>query len=200
MEALSIILFSFICGALPFSVWLGKLFMKSDPRLYGDGNPGAYNVFRVGNNYVGILALLLDISKSAAPVGWAYHTKGIRGLPMFLIAIAPILGHAYSPFLKFRGGKAIAAAFGVWIGLTLWKASLPGVVAAIVGIAVLSPPGWSVMLAMTAILITLLGWLPDPLLISIWIAETLLLGWKHRSDFSKPPKLRLWVRKALQRG
>jgi glycerol-3-phosphate acyltransferase PlsY len=199
MEPFLAILFSFLCGTLPFSVWLGKLFLNRDVRLYGDGNPGASNVFRAGNNYVGLMALLLDISKSAAPVGWFYHNWGIRGVPMFLIAIAPILGHAYSPFLKFRGGKAIATAFGAWIGLTLWKASLPGVVAATVGIAIITPPGWSVMLALGVILITLLGWLPDPLLISVWAAQVMILGWKHREDLCQFPKIRPWIQKVFRR-
>ena len=200
MEFLPIILFSFFCGALPFSVWLGKLIVNRDIRLYGDGNPGATNVFRTGNNYVGLIALLLDISKSAAPVGWFYHNLENRGVAMFLIAIAPILGHAYSPFLKFRGGKAIAAAFGTWIGLTLWKASLPGVIAAIVGIVILTPPGWSVMLALGVILITVLGWLPDPLLISVWLAQVVILGWKHKADLRQAPKIRPWVKRAFRQG
>jgi glycerol-3-phosphate acyltransferase PlsY len=199
METFLAILFSFLCGALPFSVWLGKLFLNRDVRLYGDGNPGASNVFRSGNNYIGLVALFLDISKAAVPVGWFYNNWEIRGLPMFLIAIAPILGHAYSPFLKFRGGKAIATALGAWIGLTFWKASLPGVVAAIVGIAILTPPGWSVMLALGVILITLLGWLPNPLLISVWFAQVVILGWKHREDLCQVPKIRPWIQQTFHR-
>ncbi len=200
METLAIILFSFICGALPFSVWLGKLFLKSDPRLCGDGNPGAYNVFRVGNNYVGILALLLDISKAAVPVGLAYFNWNIRGLPMVLIAIAPVLGHAFSPFLGFKGGKAIATAFGVWIGLTIWKVSLPGAVAAVIGIALFTPPGWSVVIALLTILITILIWLPDLLLIWVWIAETLILTWTYRADLRQTPQLRTWLVNNLRKG
>ena len=63
----------------------------------------------------GFAVLLLDVSKAAAPVGIAYFNLGMRGAAMFLIAIAPILGHAFSPFLGFRGGKALPASFGVWI-------------------------------------------------------------------------------------
>jgi glycerol-3-phosphate acyltransferase PlsY len=193
------ILFSFLCGSLPFSVWLGKLFLKRDVRLYGDGNPGATNVFRAGNNYIGLLALLLDISKAAAPVGWFYHDWGFRGTPMFLIAMAPILGHAFSPFLKFRGGKAISTALGTWIGLTIWKASLPGVLAAFVGVFILTPPGWSVMIALGAILITLLAWYPDSLLISVWVAQVVILGWKHRDDLCQAPKIRPWFQQMFRR-
>lgn len=91
---------------------------------------------------------MLDISKAAIPVGLAYFNLGIRGVPMFLIAIVPVFGHAFSPFLGFRGGKAISTALGVWIGLTIWKASLVGVIAVLIGNALFTPPGWAVMFAL----------------------------------------------------
>jgi acyl phosphate:glycerol-3-phosphate acyltransferase len=187
------ILLAYLSGSLPFSVWLGKRFLRIDIRDVGDGNPGAANVFNAGSKLAGLLALMLDVSKAAVPVGLAYVNLGIRGAPMFLIAIAPILGHVFSPFLGFRGGKAIATALGVWIGLTVWKASLAGVIAALVGIALFTPPGWAVMLALGGILITLLLWLPDPLLFFVLASETLLLAWTHRADLSHPPRLRPWL-------
>jgi len=193
MSSIAMIPISFLCGALPFSVWLTKKFLHQDVRQYGDGNPGAANAFRTGNYLVGLLSLFLDISKAAAPVGFAYFNLHIRGIPMFLIAVAPMLGHIFSPFLAFKGGKAIATAFGVWIGLTIWKASLPGVITVIIGIILFNSAGWAVMLALSAILITLLVWLPDPLLISVWAAETLLLSWTHRAHLLNGPRLRPWL-------
>ena len=199
MLTIIIITISFFCGSLPFSVWLGKLFLRLDVRKFGDGNPGAANVFRAGNKLVGVLALMLDVSKAAVPVGLAYFNMGIRGLPMFLIAIAPILGHVLSPFLHFRGGKAIAATLGVWIGLTVWKASLAGVIGAVIGIALFTPSGWSVMLALICILMTLLLWMPAPLLLFIWVGVTLILVWTHRADLRQRPRLRSWLTKRLSR-
>ncbi len=147
----------------------------------------------------GLVALLLDISKAAAPVGLAYFNLNVRGAVMFLIAIAPVLGHAFSPFLHFRGGKAIAAALGSWIGLTLWKASLPGVAGALVGIALFTPAGWSVMFAMAWILAALMVWLPSPLLLLVWAAETLILAWTHRADLRQGLHLRPWLARFFQR-
>lgn len=118
---------------------------------------------------------------------------------MALIAIAPILGHIFSPFLHFRGGKAIAAALGVWIGLTIWKVSLPAVIGALVGIALFTPPGWSVLLAMSTILLVLLTWLPEPLFLTVWCAQTLLLVWTHRIDLRQGIHLRPWLVKLLGR-
>jgi glycerol-3-phosphate acyltransferase PlsY len=200
MISIVLILFAFVCGSLPFSVWLGKLFGGLDVRQFGDGNPGATNVFRVINKPVGLLTLILDISKAAAPVGLTYYNLNIRGLSMFLIAIAPIFGHVFSPFLGFRGGKALATALGVWIGLTIWKVSLPGAVAALIGIALFTSPGWAVMLGLGGILTILVIWLPDPLLILIWVTETLILAWTHRADLRHAPHLRPWLVKYLLRG
>jgi len=189
------IVLAFLFGSIPFSVWLGRLFLKEDVRRYGDGNPGAANVFRAGGKTVGLLALILDVTKGALPVGLAYQNMGVRGIPMFLISMAPILGHVFSPFLSFRGGKAIATALGVWIGLTIWKASLAGVIGALIGIALTSVTGWAVMLGLAAILVTLLIWMPDPLLLLVWVGETLILAWTHRADLRQYPRLRPWITK-----
>jgi glycerol-3-phosphate acyltransferase PlsY len=190
---------AFFCGSLPFSVWLGKILLGLDVRKFGDGNPGAANAFRTGNTLVGLLVLLLDISKAAAPVGWAYFNLQIRGIPMLLIAVAPILGHVFSPFLGFRGGKALATALGVWIGLTIWKLSLPALVGVLIGIALFTPPGWSVMLALSGILAVLLIWMPDPLLLAVWFSEVVILAWTHRLDLRQGIHLRPWVTKFFSR-
>jgi acyl phosphate:glycerol-3-phosphate acyltransferase len=195
MEWIVYALFAYLCGSIPFSVWLGKLLLGLDVRRFGDGNPGATNIFRAGNQLVGLLTLLLDISKAAAPVGVAYFNLGFRGLPMLFISIAPIIGHAFSPFLRFRGGKALATALGVWIGLTIYKVSLPAVIAALVGMALFTSPGWAVMLALGSIFLTLLLWFPDPLLFSVWAGETLILAWTHRMDLRLRPRLRPWLAK-----
>jgi len=199
MISVLMIFLAFLAGSLPFSVWIGKLMLRVDIRQFGDGNPGAANTFRAGNKLAGILVLVLDISKAATPVGLAYFNLGIRGVDMFLVAMAPILGHAFSPFLRFRGGKALATALGVWIGLTLWKASLPAVVGALIGILLFTPPGWSVMCALSGILLVLLVWLPDPLMLAVWLGETLLLAWTHRLDLRRGIRLRPWVARLFPR-
>jgi glycerol-3-phosphate acyltransferase PlsY len=195
MVSIAFIVLAFLCGSLPFSVWLGKILLGLDVRKFGDGNPGATNAFLTGNKQIGLLVLLLDISKAAAPVGWAYFILNIRGIPMLFIAVAPILGHVFSPFLGFRGGKALATALGVWIGLTIWKLSLPAVVGAVIGIVLFTPSGWSVMFAMSGILVVLLLWLPDPLLLAVWFSEVFILAWTHRLDLRQGIHLRPEVTK-----
>ena len=189
----ALVFIAFLCGSLPFSVWLGKLILGVDIRQYGDGNPGAANVFKSGSKVVGVFALILDVTKAAAPVGLSYYNLGIRGIPMLLIAIAPILGHAFNPFLCFHGGKALATALGVWIGLTIWKVSLAGVIGTLIGIAITTSSGWAVMLGLSGILMTLLIWMPDPLLLLVWASESLILIWTHRTDLRQCPHLRPWL-------
>ena len=191
---------AFLCGSLPFSVWIGKLFLGLDVRRFGDGNPGAANVYRAGNKLAGFLTLVLDICKAAFPVGLAYFNLGIRGTPMFLIAVAPILGHVFSPFLGFRGGKALSTALGVWIGLTVWKVSTAAVVVVAIGIAIFTTPGWAVMLALVGILVTLMLWMPDPLLVMVLVSETLILAWTHRTDLRHWPRFRPWLAKRFLRA
>jgi len=195
MTWVAFVFLAFLCGSLPFSVWLGKVFLQLDVRKYGDGNPGATNVFRSGNKMLGFLVLALDITKAAVPVGLAYFNLGIRGLPMFLIAIAPILGHAFSPFLGFRGGKALSTALGVWIGLTIWKASLAGVIGALIGLVLFTSSGWAVMFALAVILIALFLWMPDSLLFLVWASELIILAWTHRADLIQFPRIRPWFPK-----
>ena len=200
MSPILFIFIAFLSGSLPFSVWLGKLCLGVDVRRFGDGNPGATNVLRAGNQALALLTLMLDVSKAAIPVGLAYHNLGMRGLPMFCIAIAPLLGHAFSPFLRFQGGKGVAAALGIWIGLTLWKASLAGVLCVIVGYALFSVSGWAVMFALLGIFLTLLTWLPEPLFLGVLAGQTLILGWTHRHDLRQPPRLRAWLTRHLPGG
>jgi acyl phosphate:glycerol-3-phosphate acyltransferase len=182
------LLLAFLCGSLPFSVWSGRLFLRRDVRQFGDGNPGAANTFRAGGNPVGLLVLVLDISKAAVPVGVAYFYLDYQGLDMFLIAVAPILGHAFSPFLGFKGGKAIAPAFGVWIGLTLWKVSLFALLLVIMWSLLVRPTGWAVMLTLGSLLVLLVIWMPDKLLLATVLGQALILGWTHRHDLSQKPR------------
>lgn len=111
---------SFLLGSIPFSVLICRIFLRKDVRSINDGNPGAINTFKLGGPLLGWPVLLLDLGKGLAPVLIAQLTFGVTGLALIPIAIAPILGHAFSPFLGFKGGKAIATTFGVWGGMYSW--------------------------------------------------------------------------------
>ena len=183
-------LFGFLLGALPFSVWVGKLLLGKDIRQFGDKNPGATNVLRAGGQLPFVLALMLDISKGALPLGLAVHIFGVSGWAIVPISIAPPLGHTFSPFLNWRGGKAIAAAFGVWIGITIWTMPLIAIPLIIILTLLITPSGWALMLALFGMLVALLFWFDDPVLLGVWAVQTVLLAWNHRNDLMKRPSRR----------
>jgi acyl phosphate:glycerol-3-phosphate acyltransferase len=114
------VILGFALGAIPFSLLVGKFVLHTDIRSLGDGNPGGLNVWKAGGRFWAVLAVLLDGFKGAIPVGLAYIVYGVNGWPLIPVALAPLLGHIFSPFLKFRGGKGLSTTFGIWLGLTLW--------------------------------------------------------------------------------
>lgn len=121
-------LLAFFFGSIPFSYIFGKVFAKTDIRKFGkDKNPGATNAFRAGGFWVGFFSLLFDYLKGVFPL-YLILTYGKLSLlnttplvPFALISIAPVLGHMFTPFLKFRGGKGVDTTFGIWTALTLWE-------------------------------------------------------------------------------
>ena len=114
----------FLCGALMFSYWLGKA-VRKDLKHVGDGNPGAFNLWRAAGYRWGLAGITLDFLKGYVPLVFLVESGTLSmDYGLTIVAAAPILGHAFSPFLKFRGGKAIAVTFGVWSALTRFEAAL----------------------------------------------------------------------------
>jgi acyl phosphate:glycerol-3-phosphate acyltransferase len=185
-----VIILVFFIGAIPFSVWLGRFFLRQDVRNFGDGNPGTTNVFRAGGKRLGILVALLDGSKGGLPVllgMWVFH---LPPWELFALAIAPTLGHAFSPFLRFKGGKAVAATFGMWVGLTLYEAPIVLGIMLFYWFKFITVSGWAMMLALLSLGLYLLLARPEPLLLGVWLTNTLILAWKHRTDLQQPLALR----------
>jgi len=114
----------YLSGAIPWSVWLGERFFRVDPRKQPDGNPGAANAFRAAGWRLGVSVLLLDFFKAFLTVLLARLWLEFSGWELFWIALMPTLGHAFSIFLRLRGGRALVTMFGVWAGLTLYEIPL----------------------------------------------------------------------------
>lgn len=108
----------YLCGSVLFSYHFPKWLRHIDiVALSGDHNPGTSNAFRYAGVPVGALCLFADVMKGALPV-WLYiRYFGIQSPVLPLVMAAPLVGHAYTLWYSFRGGKAIATAFGVLIGL-----------------------------------------------------------------------------------
>src|SRR5512136_2017299 len=95
-------LVGFFLGSIPFSVLLCRILVKRDVRSVGDGNPGGTNAIKAGGVMVGLPVILLDIAKGYVPVFLA-QKYGLAGWSLVPVGLAPILGHAFSPFLRFHG-------------------------------------------------------------------------------------------------
>jgi len=107
-------LIGFLFGSLPFGLWWGRLFGGIDVREHGSRNLGATNVFRLLGPSHGIAVLLLDILKGAAAVLVARRLGGTEVVSI-LGGLFAVLGHLFSPWVAFRGGKGVATGLGAWL-------------------------------------------------------------------------------------
>lgn len=123
MTTLFAVLAAYLIGSISFAVVVSKIFGLADPRTYGSKNPGATNVLRSGNKVAAVLTLLGDGFKGWLAV-WLTITYGpqfdLNENAIGLVAIAVFLGHLWPVFFKFVGGKGVATALGVLLGLNPW--------------------------------------------------------------------------------
>ena len=108
---------------------------------------------RAGNTGLGVLAIFLDMLKAAAPVALAHYVFGVTGWGLTPVVLAPILGHAFSPFLGFRGGKALACTFGAWTALTVPFGPFVMGGSVFVFHKLLTVSGWAVMASLLTLLV-----------------------------------------------
>jgi glycerol-3-phosphate acyltransferase PlsY len=114
---------AFLCGSVPFGYWAGKL-KGLDIRQHGSGNIGATNVIRVCGKGIGIPVFILDMIKGLVPVllpSWMLAGTEVTGSLLSAMGVvcglAAILGHMFTPWLSFKGGKGVATAAGVLLGI-----------------------------------------------------------------------------------
>jgi glycerol-3-phosphate acyltransferase PlsY len=120
MTALTILMLacSYLVGSISSAILICKLFRLADPRVQGSGNPGATNVLRIGGKLPAVLVLVFDVVKGTIPV-WSGYFLGFEPIVLGLIGVAACLGHIFPLFFGFRGGKAVATAFGAMLPIGL---------------------------------------------------------------------------------
>jgi glycerol-3-phosphate acyltransferase PlsY len=133
---------AFLIGSIPFGYLIGRFFYRTDIRTQGSGNIGAMNALRTLGRGGAIVVLLLDALKGFAPTFWAlWFFAGrldMENLPpgqqimAAIVAIGAVLGHCFSPWLRFKGGKGVATSFGAIFALS-WPAGLVAVGGWLVG-------------------------------------------------------------------
>lgn len=111
---------AYLLGSLSFAVIVSRVMGLSDPRSYGSKNPGATNVLRSGSKKAAVVTLLLDAAKGWLPVvlvRWYGQPYGLEAGTVALVGLGAFLGHLYPVFFRFAGGKGVATAAGVLLGL-----------------------------------------------------------------------------------
>ncbi|MBM3119710.1 MAG: glycerol-3-phosphate acyltransferase [Chloroflexi bacterium] len=185
-----LVLGAFWLGACMFSSWIGKWLLGKDIRNYGDGNPGAYNVFRAGGRKAGVLALVLDIGKGVPFVVLAHYFFRLPEVAVMTVGLCAILGHAFSPLLGFKGGKALTVTLGVLLALPQHEILFSALVFVFLGFLLVDVDAWKVMFGMVASLIYLViakGLSLEPLFMLCVMA---ILVAKHFDDLKTIPRFR----------
>ena len=114
---------AFLIGSIPFGYLIGRFFYRTDIRTQGSGNIGAMNALRTLGKTGAISVLLLDAAKGFVPVFVALRLPENGELLASTAAIFTVLGHCFSPWLGWKGGKGVATSFGAIFALS-WKAGL----------------------------------------------------------------------------
>jgi glycerol-3-phosphate acyltransferase PlsY len=121
ISVFAVTLAGYLVGGIPFSYIAGRM-RGIDLRQHGSGNLGASNTYRILGGRIALAVLVLDVAKGLAPVLVAKQFDPPGSAPVHALAAAAgaILGHLFSPYLKFSGGKGIATSAGAFAGLTPW--------------------------------------------------------------------------------
>lgn len=174
----------FVLGSIPFAV-LAMMGTGIDIRRVGSGNPGFNNVLRVSKPRA-VVALIGDLGKGALAV-WLFYKSGDGITLGWLYGFAVVLGHCYSPFLKFHGGKGIATSTGVMLVLyPIWAAI------SVVVYVLLRVVGRKLKWKEAGAIASISSWAFFALLIAVFIGRrtaiyaalmTLLLIWRHKTNF-----------------
>lgn len=180
---LSLTIAAYLIGSLSAAIIVCKVLRLPDPRTQGSRNPGATNVLRFGGKKAAAVVLIGDTLKGLLPVLVA-KMMHVDDNVLAAVGLAAFLGHLYPLFFGFHGGKGVATAFGVLLGVA-WPVAVAAVgtwlmVAKVFRISSLA--------ALTAALLTpLFFWLdqaPQPLMIMSWVMSLLLL-WRHRGNIQR---------------
>lgn len=178
------VLLAYLLGSVSFAVVSSWIFRLPDPRTYGSKNPGATNVLRSGKKAAAILTLLGDAGKGWLAVVLAQYYAPLWGVGdegIAAVALAVFLGHVFPVFLRFQGGKGVATAVGVLLGLNLWiglMAIATWLLVAVIGrISSLSALVAAILAPIYAV--GILGFEASALAV---LLMSLVLIWRHQSN------------------
>lgn len=174
---------AYLVGSISAAVIVCRLLGLPDPRTQGSRNPGATNVLRFGGKKAAAIVLVGDTLKGLLPVLIA-RALHVDDNVLAAVGLAALLGHLYPLFFGFQGGKGVATAFGVLLGIA-WPVALAAVATWLMVAKVFRISSLAALMA--AVLTPLFLWLDhvqQPILIMSWVM-TLLLLWRHRGNIQR---------------
>lgn len=182
MLTLICIVIGYLLGSVSSAIILAKAMNKPDPRQSGSGNPGATNALRTGGKKMGAMVLVVDLLKGLIAVLIA-RFFGVQGGALAVVGLAAVIGHIFPVFFQFKGGKGVATALGVIIGLSFWlglvTAGIWLVVAKLTRFASLA----SMVAALAACVLTLLIASTSYFFPLVIIAA--LVVWRHKENIDR---------------
>lgn len=183
---------AYLIGSLSFAVIVSRAMGLHDPRSYGSGNPGATNVLRSGSKAAAIATLVLDALKGFVPVVLVKVFGPQFGLgdgSVALVGLAAFLGHLYPVFFGFKGGKGVATALGVLLGISGWL----GLAVALTWVLVAALFRYSSLAALVAsvlapvyyVLCSGLVWDAETPITAAIVVMAALLLWRHSENIQR---------------
>jgi glycerol-3-phosphate acyltransferase PlsY len=169
---------AYLLGSLSFAILLSRLAGGPDPRASGSGNPGATNMLRVAGKRLAILTLLGDLCKGLLPV-LAANLLGLDVQQQAWLGLAAVIGHLYPVYFRFQGGKGVATAAGMLLGLYP-PAALLALAAWALTFALTRTSSLASLIA-TPLTLPLLAW-QQPAALLPMCALTGLIVWRHRGN------------------
>ena len=185
-------LLAYLLGSLSFAVIVSRALGLKDPRSFGSKNPGATNVLRSGSKAAAVATLLLDGLKGWLPVmlvKWFGGDYGLGDGTVAAVGLAAFLGHLYPVFFQFKGGKGVATAAGVLLGIS-WLLGLAtlatwGIVVFFSRYVSLASMAAAVFAPFFYLLGDRAAWSVDKAIVLALVVISALLVYRHRENINK---------------
>lgn len=174
---------AYLVGSIPMAIVVARLFRLPDPRTTGSHNPGTTNILRYGGKAAAAVTLAGDVLKGVV-VLIAVQAFAPEPVLLAFSGLGVFLGHLYPVFFRFRGGKGVATALGVWLVLVPWV----GLSLLLTWVAVAAAFRYSSLAALVAACLApvYVLWLaPSVAYVTLSLVMSLLLVWRHRSNVLK---------------
>ncbi|MEP7083713.1 MAG: glycerol-3-phosphate 1-O-acyltransferase PlsY [Betaproteobacteria bacterium] len=181
------VLVAYLIGSISFAVVVSKLFALPDPHSYGSGNPGATNVLRTGNKAAAALTLIGDGAKGWLAVFLAQQfgaQAGVEPWTLAAVALAAFVGHLFPIYHGFKGGKGVATAAGIMLGIAPLLAAAALAVWLLVALISRISSMASLAAAVTAPMLAFY-FLGNDARAWVFIPIALLLAWRHKGNIEK---------------